>query len=262
MKRYLALFLLLILLIPCMAVPASASAWDSSDVETALSGIEMIENAIYEWYLQYFGYFVEETETVDDGSGGVFYVTPFKYDLIQIQMYVWSWVGSVFDDIQTDVSRLESYVYQIYLYTLRIPDIIVSGFANVADWFSSVVDWLIRLKDSVGSILVSVEDFHYDFVTFIQSFFRGDSSEADNLEEDIDVVETQADELLDVLATSPSIDVEALENFYGSGDIVEGTGDPEYFTSLFSILGSNYLYLLVILSFALAIPGYLLYGKS
>lgn len=255
MKRNLILFLVLILLIPCLVVPASASSWTDSDVEDAIGGIQMVESAIYEWSLQWYAYFFEATETVNDVSGADALVTPFKYDLIEAQMFVWSWIGTVFDDIKTDVSRLESYVYQIYQYTLSLP-------TRLSEWFASTFDWLGRIKDSIGNIFYSVETFRSDFSSFVNSFLRGDSSSAESFLDDQVPLETEVDEMVDIMSTSPTVDEEFLYQYLGDLSDITAMDDTGIFSMFMTALFSfQPIFMLCAFSFILAIVGFLLYGK-
>lgn len=100
MKRYFAWIFVLILLIPCLTIPASATgAYD----ENISENIETISGDIYDWFVIWYDYFVDKEYgfTLEDPDGdGVYSEIPrtnFEMDLISIYDYCTEWVWDFYD---------------------------------------------------------------------------------------------------------------------------------------------------------------------
>lgn len=284
MKRYLVLCVLLIFLIPCITVPASASQWGSDDVEDIIGSVQTIESDLYSWFEQWYAYFLEATESVYDVSGAETFVTPFKYDLIQVQMYVWSWTSSIFDTISSNVSSLKSQVTTYFpkwegYFTQMNQRLQTIAYwveyypSKIAHYFSYKEHemWKYTYQFSNGEFVVNMEKVVvsqfiadlYEIIeplqTLLVGIVQGDYEPPNEFHDDMAPIETEVDEWIDSMETAPTINVEDIETEVDK--VTDFETDANYLSILSGIFLNEAFLMMFTWCVILAMLGFILYGK-
>ena len=93
----------------------------------------------------------------------------------------------------------------------------------------------------------------------IEDFFIGDGDKTDQFGDEMFPIESEAEEFDDVLETSPTIDIDDIENQFD--DIVEFEPDTGLMDVFGSILTNDTFSVVFLMGISFALLGYVLYGK-
>lgn len=277
MKRYLILCVLLIFLIPCMVVPASASQWTSDDVEEIIGGVQTIGSDLYSWFEQWYAYFLEETEPVNTQSGTDILVTPFRRDLIDVQMYVWSWISGTFDSINNKVSSIYSAIntnfsdLKTYLewYKSNLPYYP----SKIAYYLSYKTEEILRytyeFKDGemwvyfdpvmVTPLVADLDELFEPIRSFFVTLLIGNNVPSNKFDDDMIPIETEVDDWIDSMETAPTINVDDIETEVDK--VTDFETDANYLSILSDIFLNEAFLMLFTWCVILAMLGFILYGK-
>ena len=102
----------------------------------------------------------------------------------------------------------------------------------------------------------------YGLVSCLNSFYQlllGDSSAADEFEDDLAPVETQVDEWLEGMETAPTINIEDIDSEVDK--ITDFETDSNYMAVLSTIFLNEAFLTLFVWCVILAMLGFILYGK-
>lgn len=287
MKRYLILCVLLIFLIPCMVVPASASQWTSDDVEEIIGGVQTIGSDLYSWFEQWYAYFLEETEPVNTQSGTDILVTPFRRDLIDVQMYVWSWISGTFDSMNTTLTSIKSglvniynrintywpqwdtdmYNFGVYLKSLKDNLDLLKNYFSVADetvyeysYGYSNGEFVVNFEQvKVTSFVAGLKHLTDPIESALYALLRGSFAPSNKFDDDMTPIETEVDEWIDSMETAPTINVEDIETEVDK--VTDFETDANYLSILSGIFLNEAFLMVFTWCVILAMLGFILYGK-
>lgn len=242
MKRFLALFLTLLLLVPCLTIPASATTQGVIDaIEDLQAGLGTsqrdILDAIYDmwdglttdiWYV---------IDSIDDNFidliDGV--LVPIKESF---ESFIKYWSSSDY----TYTRRRFRFANGGY----NLMGEIVTGTRFQADLYTHVVSPMQDILDQVYQTLC------------------GDTTKSDQFQEDIAPLETEFDEMGSVMETAPTVSVDELDVWFSEIDSDFQNmflGETSYLGTFFEEIFYGVLLDVWIYVFILATLGYLLYGK-
>lgn len=286
MKRYLILCLLLSLLIPCMVIPASASSWSNSDIEDIIGSVQTIEADLYDWFEQWYAYFFEATEKVNDVSGAEALVTPFKYDLIQVQMYVWSWISDVFDSINSKVSSIYSILNSNFPDLMAYMDSFKTRLTNIAyfvEYYPKQIAHYFTYEEvriyrysykftadglevsfdpvNVTGFIADLDELFEPIRSFFVALLQGDYIYNSEINEEVNADQTEASEILDILDDVTKPDEGELEDIADISGYVD-SGDVTALAEVFKPLFESAVFLpCIMLNLTFMLVGYVLFGK-
>ena len=277
MKRYLILCVLLTLLLPCMVVPASASQWTSDDVEEIIGGVQTIGSDLYSWFEQWYAYFLEETEPVNTQSGTDILVTPFRRDLIDVQMYVWSWISGVFDTISNRLSSIYSILnsnfptlmehidlirYYTYYYPNKLAHYFTYKEVEITRYTYEFKDgemWVYFEPVLVTGLIADLDELFEPIRSFFLALLQGDHAPSNKFEDDMIPIETEVDEWIDSMETAPTINVDDIETEVDK--VTDFETDANYLSILSGIFLNEAFLMMFTWCVILAMLGFILYGK-
>lgn len=252
MRRYLVLILVLSLLLPCLVVPAAATTQEQATLDAIEGEVEIIRTLYYNMYNWFrtvqdgytdtqffltikravkegidslFGYFTVYDNLRYDADGGEVYISDFQNDLWGVKNLFWSWIGDIFDTINT----------------------------NIAGIRSTLVQWQ-RDWNSNSSLIYNM------LKEIIMSDSDGQSS-ADKVQDDMAADSTEASEYLDIMDDVTKPDESELDNISDVSDYVD-SGDVGVLADAYAPIFENATFLaMVMLSMTFALVAFTLYGK-
>ena len=241
MKRKLAFCLLLVLLLPILTLPASASS------QGVIDAIEEQSGFLAEWFGQ-----LDET------------IVGFSEIVTELIHWSTYYYETSIESIKTGIASIKSSITALtgffktsnvlvkYYSVDRKADgsfyLKLSGSASVSEFESKLVAFENSLLDSY----VAIANGFY-------SLIKGDTTAADEFEDDLAPVETQVDEWLDGMETAPTINIEDIDS--EADKITDFETDSNYMAVLSTIFLNDAFLTLFVWCVILAMLGFILYGK-
>lgn len=245
LKRILALFLTLLLLVPCLTIPASATTQGVIDaIEDLQAGLGTSQRDILDaindmwdglatdiWYV---------IDSIDDNF----------VDLLDTAL---PGISNDLDNIHSKLTSIDTYFFTNSVQTVYFPKKVTNTSGN-SHW--EYVGQGLYITGFERSLMVPVEQLGVWFCDIANAII-GDTTKSDQFDDDKAPVETQVDEWVEELETAPTISLEGMDVVLGG----ELQLDESYTGFLRAFLDNYIIFISVILSFILACVGYLLYGK-
>lgn len=260
MRRYLVLLLVLILLIPCMAVPASASTYADVVKELKnlqaglgdsqrfiLDAIERIEEALYDLY-----------SLCDTGINSALQWFTDEFAIL---------LGDWFPSVKTNLNNIYNRVNYIYSYffvsNAKMTEYQLKLQSN-GKWTIVNVPGIINV--SCTGMQADLSYIHFQIIQGLAnilnefySLFKGDVTASDDFEEGKEPLETQVDEWLEELETAPTISLDDIEAEFDK--VTDFQPDTNYTAVLASIFLNEAFATMFVWCIILAMAGFILYGK-
>lgn len=248
MKRLLPL-LLILLLIPCLIVPASASTqgvidaiWDTHDelgewLGTTLGDLRDLLTDV----VTYLGWIDQEVSSIE---------TNVLKILQEIYTQGTLTIGECVKGIRSYIVTINEKLETGMEYTIGV---CVGNIHEIVAWMHNNVASIARAVESLPAAL--------------EHLVSGDSSKADDIVDDVSPLETEIQDMEDVLATSPTIDQEgfdtALDDINGKfNGITSDENGAMFFGALGDIANTAPFSVIVPTSAMLAVLSFALFGRT
>lgn len=223
MKRYIALLLLIVLLLPCMAVPASATTQGVIDaIDDLASGLGTSQRDIL--------------DAIEAECQNVVTAVLNTRDVIEAVIH------DVFDDVLSTISSRVLYIAN----NLSSMKTTLETFYNT--WYTIQQKYIMVMSRNIEKIRDN-----------IATLLAGDSTKSDAFDEDLATRETEFDEMLDVMETSPTINIDDIDTEVDK--VTSFETEANYISVLSSIFLNDAFLLMFTWCIILAMLGFILYGK-
>lgn len=243
MKRYLSFCLLLILLIPILTVPASASS------QGVIDAIEEQSGFLAEWFGQLDETIVGFSEIVTEL---IHWSTYYYEEAIES-------IKSGIAAMKTNLSNIYSYFFVPNQKTLYYKIALTNGQLVIQqDGPQQSVTGMQRDLSTIAT------DIMYGFVTSLNSFYRlllGDPTVSDPIEDEVDQDATEASEYLDIMDDVTQPEISELEDLSDISGYVN-PGDVSTLAACLAPFFQSVVFLpCLMLSLIFMLVSYVLYGK-
>lgn len=156
-------------------------------------------------------------------------------------------------------------------YFLRnIWDSVTSGFSDVVNWFTTVntniVDWFTTVNSNLGSWFDTQFTHLTDIRAKLTTLVLGTSdgfNDADEFNDNIATQETQIDDMINDIATAPTVSYGDVDTSLGKVNDLLRPADYSYYTMLSAMIFDNQMIReLIFASVIFGLLGFLLFGKK
>lgn len=283
LKRILALFLVCVLAIPIFAVPASA-ATTSGPMLTGAFDHEMAGYLYDLW--KYFTvidenhWLVKLRDMLEDAwkefwgntqlainvlVADYMPIIEVSLDNIYAQIVatkdmltgVFNYCGKMYKSLSSIDVNLEVISSNLETWFNNQTQAFMQGFSEVYDHF---IDLKTRLGDWFTNVTSEIKTTRESILNYLSELFTGeDGPNPDGFNESMDGQETQFDEMVDIMETSPTIDLDQIEDVFQ--DDYTDQMDTNYLSLLGQMMQMELVLTPLLISILCAMLGYILYGK-
>lgn len=235
MRRYLILILLVALLVPCLAVPASASSQGVIDaIDDLAAGLGTSQGDIVDLLTSIDEWIYEGVVQLQDISSTLFY-------------NIW-----------------EGYCIPMYDYFFTANVTMKKSVLSITDGVAKVVSMNVTVT-GFRAVLLELENNWLSRTTMfynqIQALLKGDTTASDVVQDQVNQDSTEASDYLDIMDDVTKPDESELEDISDISDYVD-TGDVGVLADAYAPIFQNATFLaMTMLSLTFALIAFTLYGK-
>lgn len=163
---------------------------------------------------------------------------------------------SVVDGVDSTNSLLANIWNGIKTHTAAMMQGFDEVFTNIFAFKDSVVQWF-------GNIQNEIIDTRQSILNFLAELFSGeDGPQAGDFNGDLDQQATEFQEMEDVMASAPTVNIDNVEDLLEEGNLYVGNSSVVYTAAIANILNTDVLTPIFVFCGFMAMLGYLLYGKA
>ena len=274
-KRNLFIFLVVLLLIPCLVVPASAaSTYGPSGV------YDTYEEGIFDYISYYFGGWEFTFDGILDAIGDMedaFRTWWSDWDYFILELY--SKIEDEIDRVVEKLSSVDDYLHSIRddIDTLAADIGALTIFKEIRDKISgmnhnirdAIVDqtaylggYYAALSEQISGYITTSKEAIVTAIDNLAQILNIGADKGNEFQDDVTVQESQAQDIIDVLETAPTFPPEEIDVMLSdSANLAVENIDYNYFAFFTGIFNSILFPILFILPVMFAIFGFLLFGK-
>ena len=271
MKRFVPL-LLVLLLLPCLIVPAFATTADVVDeLETQTTYLSTILDAC-----NAIGHNLQSNfQALQNWLG--FSSEYSLYDgLKDMFQSLGDGLGDRFDDVVDRLDWLDDSVRDVETGILDILEqLYTNGALTIGEYVKGIRTYIVSIDEkltlplggTIGGAVGSIENFIANIDLKIEQLVKGNTGQANDVLDDSPPLQTELDEYEDILATAPTIDEDAFDNaitdvngkFNGITTDENGT---VFFGALGQLANTAPISVIVLTSAMLAVLSFALFGRT
>ncbi len=274
-KRNLFIFLVVLLLIPCLVVPASAvSTYGPSGV------YDTYEEGIFDYISYYFGGWEFTFDAILDAIGDMedaFRTWWSDWDYFILELY--SKIEDEIDRVVEKLSSVDDYLHSIRddIDTLAVDIGALTIFTEIRDKISgmnhnirdTIVDqtayiggYLSALSDQISGYITAQKEAIVTAIDNLAQILNIGADKGNEFQDDVVDKDKEAEDMIDVLESMPAADPGQIDSAIGNAlTSISSNVESSYYAFFNPIFTSALFPVLFLIPLIYAMVGYILYGK-